>query len=308
MKPPILFIVFNRFDSMKRVFEKIREFAPSRLYIAADGPRKNRPEEQAVCEKIRSYVLDSIDWPCAVFTLFRSENLGCGSAVSKAITWFFSHEADGIILEDDCIPAKSFFYYCEELLEKYKNDERIYHIAGNNPLIESPVGRNSYYFARVQHCWGWASWRRAWAKYDFDMGDFDEGSARKILEKLFGQADVIDYWLNIFCRMKTHEIDTWDYQWTYTIFMNYGMCINPTKNLISNIGFGVDATHTVNQSDMENQTRYELEGLIHPTKMKINRKYVNKIHERVFDVNTKAWKHAWRKIKTFIKKALVNSL
>jgi hypothetical protein len=227
-------------------------------------------------------VLDNIDWDCEVKTLFRTKNLGCGKAVSGAITWFFEQVEQGIILEDDTLPSVSFFVYCAELLERYKDDERIYHIAGWNPLMNTTLlSRDSYYFARIMHCWGWASWRRAWRQYSFDLQGLADFIAAKKINKIF-RGRVRTYWLNIFRQMEKHEIDTWDYQWTYTIFKNDGICLNPAKNLISNIGWGDNATHTISRDSVfGNYKTYEINDIKHPKKIKINNLVIMRINKRL---------------------------
>jgi len=283
---PILFMVFNRLDTTKQVFEMIRKTAPQKLYIASDGHRINRENEKEKVEAVREFVLKSIDWNCEVKTLFREQNLGCGKAVSGAITWFFENEEMGIILEDDCLPSLSFFSYCKELLEYYKNDTRVYHIAGNNPLTYTKTPY-SYYFARIQHCWGWASWRRAWSHYSFDIKNLNDFTEKKTINKIFTRDIDRNYWIKIFKKMENHDIDTWDYQWTYNIFYNNGICINPAKNLITNIGFGADATHTtVDEPNHNNQQRFEIEVLKHPRKIKINNNYIIKINKYHFKIKS----------------------
>ena len=281
---PILFLIFNRLDTTKQVFEIIRKAAPQNLYIASDGPRNDREGESKRVESVREYVLKSIDWDCKVKTLFREKNFGCGKAVSSAITWFFKEEEMGIILEDDCLPSFSFFPYCEELLNKYKEDTRIYHIAGYNPLINTKES-SSYYFTRIQHCWGWASWRRAWNHYNFDITDLNMFQKQKKINHIFKRSIDRYYWSNIFKRMEKHEINTWDHQWTYSILKNNGICINPTKNFISNIGFGADATHTtIKNSNQNNQQRFEIDKIVHPDKIMVD-KYMIKINKDVFGIN-----------------------
>jgi len=282
---PILFLIFNRLDTTVQVFAKIREAVPSKLYIASDGPRDNRKGEDEKVSSVREYVLKSIDWDCEVKTLFREENLGCGKAVSQSITWFFENEEMGIILEDDCLPSASFFPYCKELLEKYKDDTRIYHIAGFNPLTLTKTPY-SYYFTRIQHCWGWATWRRVWSLYNFDITDLNDFISQNKIQNLFRQKTVQDYWINIFRDMQDHKIDTWDYQWTYTIFKNSGLCINPSKNLITNIGFNCDATHTLDTNSVfNNQKRYEIDIIKHPQSLQIKTSLINKINKVVFRIN-----------------------
>jgi hypothetical protein len=302
---PILFLVFNRLDTTKQVFEMIRKVAPQKLYIASDGHRINRENEKEKVEIIRDYILKSIDWDCEVKTLFREENLGCGKAVSGAISWFFENEEMGIILEDDCLPSLSFFFYCKELLEYYKDNTRIYHIAGHNPLTYTKTPY-SYYFARIQHCWGWASWRRAWNHYSFDIKELNNFIKKRKINKIFTRSIDKNYWIDIFKAMEIHKIDTWDYQWTYNIFNDNGICINPAKNLITNIGFGIDATHTTSDaSGLNNQQRFEIDILIHPKKIKINNNIINKINEDAFGNNKLClYKKISGRLKNLIKKYL----
>ena len=162
---PILFLIFNRPETTKKVFSAIKEVQPPRLYIAADGPRSEQPDEADHCELART-IATKVDWDCEVKTLFRDQNLGIRIAVSQAIDWFFEQEPEGIILEDDCLPDQSFFWFCKELLEKYRNDTRIMHIGGTNFQFGKNRTNYSYYFSRYAHIWGWASWRRAWEYYD----------------------------------------------------------------------------------------------------------------------------------------------
>jgi len=286
---PVLFLVFNRLETTKQVFEMIRKVAPQKLYLASDGPRDNRVGEKEKVEEVRNYVLKSMDWNCEVKTLFREENLGCGKAVSEAVTWFFESEEMGIILEDDCLPSLSFFFYCKELLEYYKENTGIYHIAGYNPLIYTKTPY-SYYFTRIQHCWGWASWRRAWSHYSFDIKELNSFIKKKAINKIFARNADRYYWINIFKKMESHEIDTWDYQWTYSIFNNNGICINPAKNLISNIGFNSDGTHTINaDSSYNNQQRFETEVMLHPIEIEINNSYMDRISRYVLGITTLAY-------------------
>jgi len=282
---PILFMVFNRLDTTKQVFEVIRKAAPQKLYLASDGPRDNRIGEKEKVEKVRDYILKSIDWNCEVKTLFREGNLGCGRAPAQAITWFFDNEEMGIILEDDCLPSLSFFSYCKELLEYYKDDTYIYHITGHNPLTLTKTPY-SYYFARIEHCWGWASWRRAWNNFSFDIKGLNSFIEKKKINNIFNRNIDRYYWINLFKKMENHEIDIWDYQWTYTIFNNNGVCINPAKNFISNIGFNADGTHTTDsKSNLSNQQRFEIDKLVHPKEIKINNKLVIRINKDVFRIN-----------------------
>ena len=282
---PVLFLVFNRLDTTKRVFERIRKVAPPKLYIASDGHRDNREGEEEKVKTVREYVLNSIDWKCEVKTLFREKNLGCGKAVSQAITWFFENEEMGIILEDDCLPSASFFPYCQELLYKYKSNSQIYHITGHNPLTYTEIP-NSYYFVRIPHVWGWATWRRAWKQYNFDIIDLDNFIKQRKINDVFNKGADRYYFIDVFKRIEKHDIDTWDYQWTYTTFYNKGISINPAKNLITNIGFGPDATHTISDDPKHNnQQSFEVEEFMHPSEIKIDTHIISTINKRAFGIN-----------------------
>jgi len=273
MKKPILFIVFNRPNVTKQVFNEIKKVEPSKLYIAADGPRKNIKGEPKKCEETRA-IVEEIDWDCEVNTLFRDKNLGCKKAVSGAIDWLFENEEQGIILEDDCLPDKTFFRYCNELLEKYKDEERVMTIGGQN-IQPQRRSENSYYFSKFMHCWGWATWRSAWKHYDVNMTSWPSAKENnRVLNEYFDDPQVIKYWEIMFDEAYSDNIDTWDYQWTYAIWENNGINILPEKNLVSNIGFGQNATHTKNENAHEaNMPKGEMGfPLIHPSKLSINEK------------------------------------
>ncbi len=166
---PILLLAFNRPNQTRRVFDAIKAIQPTKFYFAADGPREGRAEEAILCQTVRTSILENIDWDCEVKTLFRDKNLGCKYAVSSAISWFFENEPEGIILEDDCLPDASFFPFCAELLEKYRHDDRIMMISGDNYQKDKLRTDYSYYFTRYNQIWGWASWRRVWNLYDVEM-------------------------------------------------------------------------------------------------------------------------------------------
>lgn len=244
MQNAILFLVFNRPDVTQRVFEAIRRVRPPRLYVAADGPRSNRPQEAALCQQTRQ-IASSVDWPCELKTLFREENLGCRVGVSTAIDWFFQNEEAGIILEDDCLPDESFIAYCEELLDTYKNDRGVMVISGDYFHGEAHRPETSYYFSRYNHCWGWASWRRAWELYDRDMSRWPQlRDTDWLVEIGDGHTDFIRYWTRMFDRSYAGEIDSWAYRWLFSCWLNNGLTALPSANLVKNIGFGEDATHT----------------------------------------------------------------
>ena len=272
----VLFLVFNRLDTTKQVFEAIRQAKPPRLYVAADGSRVNKEGEADKVQVVRDYIMQNIDWKCEVKTLFREENLGCKYAVSGAITWFFENEEQGIILEDDCLPSQSFFWFCEELLERYKDDMRIWHIGGASTLTEDIVINNdSYYFSNLSHIWGWAGWSNRWSKYDSNISQFPEFKDKNYIKDVFKEFLLQKFWINNLQNVYLKKIDTWDFQWCFAVWINRGVSITPTINMISNIGFGEDATHTANgDSKMSNMLKKEMSlSLIHPSVIMINTEY-----------------------------------
>ncbi len=249
LKTAVLFLIFNRLDTTKQVFQAIRKAKPPRLYIGADGPRPDKEGEAEKVKSVRDYVLKNIDWACEVKTLFRDKNLGCKYAVSSAITWFFENEEQGIILEDDCLPSQSFFWFCEELLERYKDDMRIWHISGNN--FHSGWRRDkdySYHFSYYGSIWGWASWRNKWSHYDVEMDNYEEIKSKNYLWDIFGNQAEANFRISNFEEIK-NGLDTWDFQWAYTRFINSGLSIVPETNLVKNLGFGKDATRTHSKND-----------------------------------------------------------
>jgi hypothetical protein len=251
LQTPVLFLVFNRLDTTKQVFEAIRQAKPPRLYVASDGARANREGEREKVQAVRDYIINNIDWNCEVKTLFQDKNLGCRVAVSTAIDWFFDNEEQGIILEDDCLPEQSFFRFCEELLNKYKDDKRVMSIGGYCYRDESIKLLNSYFFTRYHHWWGWASWSRAWQYYDRSMEQWDAVKNTKWLLTI-GDGNLLfkTFWGDKFNSTYLGKIDTWDYQWLFSCWCQNGVAILPSKNLIKNLGFAhIDATHTQNKND-----------------------------------------------------------
>ena len=243
LQTAVLFLVFNRPDTTAQVFEAIRKAQPPRLYVAADGPREGRDGEAERVARVRE-IATAVDWPCELKTLFRKKNLGCKYAVSGAITWFFEHEEQGIILEDDCLPHPDFFYFCDTLLEHYANDERVSVITGNNFQDGRKRGEASYYFSKYNHCWGWATWRRAWQYYQGDLPFWPEWSQSADWREKTPDRVERRYWSRIFERVRAGQIDSWAYPWTASLWHDGGLTATPNVNLVSNIGFGPDSTHT----------------------------------------------------------------
>jgi hypothetical protein len=242
---PILFLVFNRPGVTARVFEAIRRQKPARLFVAADGPRQERPGEEGLCQATRDLILKGIDWDCEVKTYFRDKNAGCGRNVSEAITWFFEQVEEGIILEDDCLPNDSFFEYCRVLLEKYRYEEQISAISGNNFQDSQPMLMDSdYYFSVFPSSWGWATWRRAWQGYRLVVSEWQDGSHTDFTRRLFHEKKFQLWWKNRYLHFYNNELTyTWDFQFHFHSMRRKQLAIIPGANLISNIGHGPDATH-----------------------------------------------------------------
>lgn len=270
MNTPVLFLIFNRPDTTKQVFEQIRHAKPPRLYLAADGPRDGIKDDILKIAKVRE-IATNIDWPCELKTLFRDKNLGCKSAVSESINWFFKQEKQGIILEDDCLPHFNFFSFCETLLDRYANDTKVFAVTGNNFQNNVWHGEASYYYSKYMMCWGWATWRRAWNNFQLNIPFWPEWS--KSQEWLEHTTDKIErkYWERKFERMLLNKIDTWDYSWLASVWYNGGLTVTPNVNLVSNIGFGKDATNTVSKNDKFSRLPVKNIGdLRHPTSIHRN--------------------------------------
>lgn len=264
---PVLLIVFNRPGTTKRVFEAIRKEKPRRLFVAADGPRLDMPGEAEKCAMARKYAT-AVDWDCELKTFFREENLGCGQGPAGAISWFFQHVEEGIILEDDCLPSHHFFMFCAELLRQYRDDSRVMEIGGTNFLDQSFHDGYSYYFSNHNMIWGWATWRRAWNLYDFEMKLYKKIRDAGYLKSCFKSHCEFDYFKEIFDKTVANirSLTWWDYQWEFARRINSGLTIVPRRNLVVNIGIGADATHTLDPHGAGSDLKLEeLEfPLIHP--------------------------------------------
>lgn len=247
MRSPILLLVFNRPDTTRQVFEEIRRAQPSKLYIAADGPRHDRASDFERCAEVKR-IFEKIDWPCAIKTLYRGDNLGCKKAVSSAIDWFFEQEEEGIILEDDCLPSMSFFSYCDELLEKYRFDERVFIVSGYNRQNTWKTDKSDYFFSNLGGIWGWGTWKRAWQHFDPDMKDLKDFTDQKMFDYLLGE-EMGKMRASTLLNVKIKHVDSWAYPWGFSRHLNSGMACVPSKNLVKNIGFGDDASNTFSALD-----------------------------------------------------------
>jgi hypothetical protein len=289
---PILFLIFNRPDTTAKVFERIREIKPEKLFVSADGPRTGKAGEAERCEETRK-IIDGVDWECEVHRNFSNENLGCKKGVVKGISWFFENVEEGIIIEDDCILEDSFFTFAGEMLERYKIDERIMHIGAANFQDGKKRGEASYYYSKFCHVWGWATWRRAWKHYDVQIKSFDRFKAENKIAKILPDEKMQAHWIKLFQTVYDNALDTWDFQWVYTVWEQGGMSIIPNVNFVSNIGFGEDATHTVDSAHVlaENQTG-KLGEIVHPSEIKQNEEADR------YTFYHKIYQSKWSKIKT----------
>ena len=243
LRTPVVFLIFNRPEPARKVFEAIRQARPAQLLVVADGPRSSHQDDQQLCLQSRA-LLNLVDWPCQVYTNFADTNMGCRRRIVSGLNWAFDQVEEAIILEDDCLPDPTFFRYCSELLEHYRDEPRIGQISGANFQPPGCGDGYSYYYSRYNHIWGWASWRRAWRLHDDTMKDwpgFRDGGG---LKKLISSAAERRYWIDILDRIAAGQLDTWDCQWTLSCWQNRMLTVLPQVNLVSNIGFGPAATHT----------------------------------------------------------------
>ena len=304
MEIPVLYIIFNRLDTVQRSFESIRQARPAKLYLAADGPRKDHEGEQERCEEVRRWVLAHIDWDCEVFQRFQETNVGCGHHPADAITWLFENEDRGVILEDDCVASPSFFPFVEEMLKRYENDETISIVCGSNfdKTHRCQAKEADYFFSKISYTWGWATWKRNWEDYDYTMQAWGKTNKSRMLKWLFDEPEYQEYWRYIFdTTWKTQPQDIWDYQFFFSCYRKRQMSVVPNVNLISNIGDGTDATHTVQSDGKLGIEVGELTfPLRHPEKKRRNELYDTLLQETCY--GRVAVVPAFKKIKRFIKK------
>ena len=283
LNTPVLFLVFNRPDTTQQVFEAIKKQQPKYLFIAADGPREDKEGEQEICLSVRNNLLAQIDWDCELKTLFRESNIGCRNAVQGAIDWFFDNVEEGIILEDDTLPNDAFFRYCSFLLEKYRNDEKIFSINGCSLGYQHENA--AYGVTRYFNMWGWATWKRSNRKVSEAWNNFREQSdiindsfinKQLHLPTVWDSSDWLRYWHKNFLKTLAGEINTWDYQWVYTVLKTNSFCIRPCQNNIINLGFNIGGTHTTDHLHPFSDLKYGKESAADKFKngnLKIDKKY-----------------------------------
>lgn len=243
LQTPVLLLAFSRPDTTRRVLERIRGAAPVRFYVACDAARDGRPAEAEKVAEVRVLINELVDWPCELKTLYREQNLGCKLAVSGALDWFFAQEEMGIILEDDCLPNPSFFGYCETLLHRFKDDERIFMISGNNFQRGKKVTEYSYYYSWLTHIWGWASWRRSWQKVDLELKNWPAFKAAGGVKQIYPKTRYARRWEKTLERYLKGRYNTWDYPLLFASWWHRQLTVLPEVNLVSNIGFGEGGTH-----------------------------------------------------------------
>jgi hypothetical protein len=264
LNTPVVFLIFRRPDLTAQVFEAIRQAKPKKLFVVADGPRNE--SEKILCQQARA-VTEDIDWDCEVVRNYADENLGCRKRVSSGLDWLFEQVEEAIILEDDCLPSSDFFFFCQELLEYYRNDMRIWSICGHNFQDGQWRGDGSYYFSRYPDPWGWATWRRCWQQYDRNLKDWPDFYDRSLFGEMVENPLEVEHWTNIFSNLhKNDEIDAnvWDYRWIFTCLKNGSLSIWPNVNLVSNIGFREDSTHCKVENRWSNLSLNHLQDIKHP--------------------------------------------
>jgi hypothetical protein len=291
LKTPILFIIYNRPETVNEVFKVLKKIKPKRLFIASDAPRDWINSDIDNCNKTRK-IVENVDWECDVKYNYFTENHGTKFGPAKAIDWFFSEVDEGIILEHDCLPNIDFFDFCSTMLERYRFEEKVMHINGSNFLLNKVNIIHDYYFSKIPLIWGWATWKRAWNKYDVNMKNYQYD--KLVLPGNF----LMKYmWKKTFNLVFQKKIETWDYQWTYTLFKNNSLVVVPSKNLVSNIGFGDKATFGKNDKSIYSKLKTKKHKVqFHPIDFIWNKKADYFLMKTHFNMN----------IKTFIKKMMKN--
>lgn len=242
MNTAVAFFTFNRLDAAMQVFERIRQAQPPRLLLVSDGPRSTVEGEEEKVKSVRDYIESHIDWECEVLKNYAPSNMGCGHRISSGLDWVFSIVDEAMIIEDDCIPEDGFFRFCEEMLEHYRDDDRVMAVCGCNMASDYDT-EYDYLFTRGIHTWGWASWRRAWELFDFDMLSWPEHRKDPIWKKYL-PLNARWFFTSEFEVLYRHLYDVWDYQLMYAGMINDRLMIVPCKSLVTNVGFSEEATNT----------------------------------------------------------------
>lgn len=276
-KIPILILGYNRPDKINKIIKALELIKPKNIYFHIDGAKKNY-KDKILVQKVKTQI-NCLRWKAKINKKYSSRNLGCRDLIINGLDWFFKREKMGIILEDDCIPSEEFFYFTKLLLNKYKNDEKIFSISGYNPLDFS--SRKSYYFSKYSFCWGWATWKRSYIQFKkiSKASNWNKSLQKKFLTINFSSNLEFKYWKKIFINTFNKKIDTWDYIWQFSSLINNKLNVIPTKNLIKNIGFDNAATHTINNSLLKFYFKYKS---IMPLIFNQNKKNNNTIEKKIF--------------------------
>lgn len=279
---PITLIVFNRPDLTQRVFQAVARVKPQTLFVISDGARHDRDGEAELIDQSRD-VIGQVDWPCQVFTDYSEVNLGCKQRIASGLDWVFGQTERSIVLEDDCLPEPTFFSFCERLLTRYQDDQRIMAISGNNFQQGRSRTPHSYYFSKFPHCWGWATWRRAWQKFDLRLSSWPDFQRCDGLQLMSDHPREAAYWSKIFERQRQEQTSSWAYAWLYSMWAESGLAILPDVNLVTNIGFDDRATHTTGTDNLlANLPTSPIEQLIHPPRITRNREADRFTFETIF--------------------------
>lgn len=245
---PVVFIVFRRPNATRRVFKQIQSARPPYLHVVVDAPRPDRPEEKVLCADVLKIIENGVNWNCSLTYDIAKSNMGCGRRVSSGISAAFQRFDRAIILEDDCLPADDFFKYASQALEEYHGNDEVMHISGS-VIVGAGCTKEGHRLSRYQHIWGWASWRRAWAHYDFEMRGFNACDIGRRIAPFLKTVEDVEYWKKRFQQVHDQTVDTWDYQWTYACWKRGALSVLPNENLVKNIGFGQGAVHTTEADD-----------------------------------------------------------
>jgi len=277
---PVLLLIYRRADTTERVLDAIRQVRPKQLYVSAAGPADESDIEH--CEATRA-VIDNVDWTCDVRRNFMSDNRGCRYNVAQGISWALEHEEEVIIIEDDCVATPDFFRFCSELLDRYRQDERVMSISGTNFLFGHSVTQDSYFWSRYPNIWGWATWRRAWNKYDHELERWSAARANGLLTGFIKEWRPRTYWRMVLDFVEDGSLDAWDYVWFASCWMHGGLSAQPSVNLVSNIGFDQRATHTKKPNKLSRMPVSALElPMRHPETPERNRAADHRIEKEVY--------------------------
>jgi hypothetical protein len=292
---PIALFAFNRPDVTRRMFEAIARARPNRLFLIADGPRTDRPGEAEACAEVRQ-IISAVNWTCDVATNFSPRNMGCGLRMSSGIDWVFKNVDEAILIEDDCVPTPQFFEFCRSMLERYRHDTRIGMISGTNCMSHRADFPGSYFFSRYPQIWGWATWRRSWAFYDHSMTKLEVAKEKRLIESVTEDESLARFWYSVFENVQSGRIDTWDYQLFFASFCNSWLNIIPSKNLVTNIGDGLHATHRKDDSEFTNLPLAKLALPWEQPEFLVRCKKHDEFYERHFHFFAGPARTSWRAI------------